>query len=1172
MRITLIALLYCAGWLQAAFESGGVSIDFSLYGPKKVQPAGENLLAHGSFEGAEVTLSGGSGPGQWRGHAHVHGATNVPELASFRQEVLTKSQRRIVSENPAAGQNCAAILTPETLRELFKPLPMISNKISQFVAITPSEQASKYRLSFQTRGRHYQAPILSTLSVFVAMDKKSPETGRYAQTKKTAQHRFTLDNEWQTHSIELLVPPGSERLDFTFALYGLGECYLDEIALVAQELSSGIEVRLHPAQELDQLYALGEGLPGSLNFTFQCEGELQRKALQLLVALPPGFTLVDQRDLNPLLDSTTLPDGGTLCRFNLQRFPKVAFKDYYLHHAAAILVKSSHTASDRLYPAQYWLEDGDWQGTKKNFNFRIISAVQAERPKRFRSAAMVGHEFTYIADGAGNQAFADFYLSTGMSCIHGAPAQVSKILQAAGISRYKGHYYLANGFRIGPPNHTEEAKFRMVDGSPYPRKICPVEVYKRGEYYRSQVEPMLEKELVTDDITDNYMSNWEPYYLDGKGCFCERCREEFVAFMPQEDPARIRSSWPQNTIKEYGEKWMKFRSWQHGQLVITLEKSINSLGQKLGKDSHFLPEISWNSMMKHGNAYCKQYNVLDYMHDLPWIEPWGPYFFYRYSQAYKYYPANHLVTYLAAGQMKDFARENTAAGQNLPKLIAFPHGVQGNDWVTEPEAIANEVLSFFLQGWEGAFSYYFPRGYDYRYWREWAKANTIIARHEDFVYDGQQIDSQVEVQPLTPMLENLYYPPVWAEGEGFVGKVPGLHKQGVMQTKAFRLQDRYLVAVGNFWQRGEIFFRLKVKDLPGEVRYTVTTPAADCGTFTAAELSEGIRLQVGALRWLFVTLSPADPNRAAGLPKVSQQDLQRLQAERLPLIQAACQDEKARYERYMALEAAESPVNDFKSIKPLENAGVSLQVDAELLQISTAKYQLSVDAGTAGRITNWRSDGVELTTADPKFGLGVNAFWWPKDGAVILISGYLIKEVKKVDEGLAVVLCRKLTPRDNAYLAGLELTVTQTFTRDGVIVNTVIQNTLDDALSFSFRFHNLLAFFQVKDKIAGKATFADGAVFTRDFFEKLFQFAEPDNDLEKAFRMDKVFKTTSNTMTVTAPWTKLQLTAEVPADKLQCYVFWDSVKQDTSSFEPIFKKTILPPGGTVEYYTRWTLK
>ncbi len=118
----------------------------------------------------------------------------------------------------------------------------------------------------------------------------------------------------------------------------------------------------------------------------------------------------------------------------------------------------------------------------------------------------------------------------------------------------------------------------------------------------------------------------------------------------------------------------------------------------------------------------------------------------------------------------------------------------------------------------------------------------------------------------------------------------------------------------------------------------------------------------------------------------------------------------------------------------------------------------------------------------------------------------------------------------------------------------------------------MLDFFQVKNKLAGQATFADGAVFTRDFYEKLFQFAEPDNDLENAFRMDKVFQTKSNVLTVTAPWTKLQIVTEVPADKLQCYVFWDSSKQSTSTFEPIFKKTILAPGTIVEYQSSWTLK
>lgn len=1161
--------------LRGDFGPGGASLDFALYPPEKAVAAGENLLRNGSFEEAGTDLSGqaSGAAGAWRGHAHVHAGGEAPGVAEFRRELADLAQRRLSPEEPASGRYGLLLQTPAQLLGRREPLPMVSNKISQTVVLAPSAAARKFRLLYRARGRTYEAPGYNGLSVFAIFAAPHPSGKGEVSTGESLQFRHVLTRAWGEGSADFVAPAGTERLTVTFALYGLGECHLDDLVLNQVERSGGVDVVLHPAEKLDKTYVLGEGLPGALAFVFHAEEEVKRRTLDLCLQLPPGFRLVDtNQPVSAPVEVVAAADGGSLCRIGLRHLSKAILKDYYLRLGVNLLVQSEHPAGETLYPASYWIEEESGPGVRKNFSFRIMPAFQAERPRQFRSAAMMGQEFNFSVERGGLAAIADFYLRSGFNCVHGSPNGLGKLLKQSGIERYAAPYYLSNGFRLGTGPHPETAQFRMVDGRHFPRKTCPVEVYQRGEYFRGNIVPMLEKLLVSGDEADHIMSNWEPYYLDSKGCFCERCRDEFIRCHPDLAAEEVRRVWPAEVIKTYGEVWEKFRSWQHGRLVVTLEQTINELGRQAGKDSHFIPEISWNSMMEHGNSYCRQYNVRDYFNELPWIDPWGPYIYHSYRKPYQYYPADHLTVWVAAARMQEFAAKIGEPGKGA-RLLALPHGVQGNDWVTEPESMAMDVLSFFLQKWGGAFIYYFPRGYDYRYWRALAVANTLIARHEELVYQGTEVTATVSLEGVTPLPEHLFYASHWAEGEGFIGRAPGLHQQGAVQVKAFRAGERTLVAVGNFWKKGEHFFRLRVGGLAGTARYSVQTLGTDCGEFSGQELGQGILLQAGAFGWQFFDVVPA-VGAPAGKPVVTQAALQLLLAERLPQIQAACQWEKEHWQRTVAADAAEKFDNDYAALPTVTGAGVTLQGVSGGVQVSAAAYTLMIDPDVGGRIRDWRAGGADgdlLSWSGKTEGIGVHSFWWPKEAAGLITASFKLGSASVREDGVELVLSRTLTPRDNLVLAGLELLVTYRFRSDGFRISSSLRNTMDDALQFSFRYHNMPAALGVRDGKSGQALFADGARFSRDFYEKLYQFAEPDHELEKAFRMDKVLETKSSSLTLSAPWLSRRVRVELPADQLQCYVFWDAGKQAVSTFEPIFRKITLAPGAEVQYYQDWTV-
>ena len=118
---------------------------------------------------------------------------------------------------------------------------------------------------------------------------------------------------------------------------------------------------------------------------------------------------------------------------------------------------------------------------------------------------------------------------------------------------------------------------------------------------------ILKLKIYDEDVTDIFMTNWEPYYLDSKGCFCERCRDEFIKYSKgKPSKADIMAVWPKDLLRKYADEYFKFRSWQHGKLVVTLHKDVAALGRSAGKTSIFIPEVSWRcATHKHNHWFCK---------------------------------------------------------------------------------------------------------------------------------------------------------------------------------------------------------------------------------------------------------------------------------------------------------------------------------------------------------------------------------------------------------------------------------------------------------------------------------------------------------------------------------------------------------------------------------------
>ena len=564
--------------------------------------------------------------------------------------------------------------------------------------------------------------------------------------------------------------------------------------------------------------------------------------------------------------------------------------------------------------------------------------------------------------------FAKFYPRVGFNAVHLVPSSLSLELAKLNIRRYSQPNWLVNGYRLGTGKKPNVVRFQLMDGTYDPEGICPVEVYQEGKYFQSDIKEPLRKMIVADRQTEHIMPNWEPYMYFFKGCFCPRCKEEFVKFskLPAEAVDR---AWPADIIKNYRDIWVRFRSWQHAEMLVTLEKTIHTLGKEAGIESHFIPSIAFAELLSAGENVqegWRQVSCLDYADKLPILEPWGPYIYDTLGKPYQYITGRHLDLHMSAVEVRHFVDDKIPAGKR-PRLIGFTMLAPFYCFM-QPEAVQFDFLTYLVDGWHGAFAYYFPEGYDARYWKVLAETNTLIAQFEPYVMTGKRTANHI-IKSQTPLPE-----PDERSMDYYLLADKTLTKKWrkcpLLQSWEYQKDTQRLIAVANFWEKGECFFRLIPKELQSEQRYVLSEPAErrvyanDQGRIdlSSADLEKGILLHVGAIRYAFFVLDPYQEGKSYGrviLPG----DMRVTLEKRIPEINAAYGLEKK-----LAASKPKVETADYSHLKTLQKAGLTctpapIETTGKTgLLFTSSHQQLLVDPSTGGRITSWKIKGDEYAT------------------------------------------------------------------------------------------------------------------------------------------------------------------------------------------------------------------
>ena len=803
------------GAVLASSASGGVTFDFK---------AASDRLFGGSGGANLVNLDASA----WTPSLWVHVAVQPYAGAEFRERC-----RPYVDIKYADGEGELRIR--DSISEIVTADPAIAKSVAAHLTqeiVLPSNEGGVYRLSMQFQKRIDGGGLMGG-AVLTPYD--STKKGAAACDKPQFLRFGGADTEWFPFVADIVVKKGYDRLKFNLRTYSPGFFRFKDIQLFKKADEPPMTVTLGAHGLADPSFALGSGQCGFVSWWWKRrydDTKYDQKKTSVELTFPP---FVECHDLSFAATNTIrrerMKDGSLRLSFMPQVMPTDSFNKTY---PLGAIVESSAAPGTEGWGSFRVVYDGKEVVPPVKTRYFVVPPVKGVAPERYCNGFICG--YTRFPKESSVRQIAETAVAAGARWVmpHGQPFEHA--WREAGFTVVTPSMWApANGFRI-PGKWKDNERFVASGTIPQPEMTpCPIAVYEEGETFRNDTVPYLMKRLKG---MDGIWSNWEPYPYFGKGCFCERCRAKFAEFVGVSD-AEMAKDWPAET--RYGGKWFpiiqKFRSREHGRLVKTLDKYITLATG--GEKSHgFIPGISWGEIGSTWRArgVAPEVQAIEYAGSLKWLDPWGPY--PRWNPTVPYAKSEtELVEYFFAA--KD-AREQINRDYplpNRPKILAFPQGYQMGD-IVQPEWIALALDSYFFNGWEASTLFFFPCGYDARYWKCFAQATSRAAYCEKYVLDGKRVDGLVSA---------VADPAADARCRAVSGYLPDVKNVSLLQAAAYDLDGKRMVAVINYRERTDVPFTLKLAGIDGP-RRILRNGKPFGGPVDAAALAKGMRFVAPAAR------------------------------------------------------------------------------------------------------------------------------------------------------------------------------------------------------------------------------------------------------------------------------------------------------------------------------------
>ena len=844
--LAALALL-CAGCYENPAKNlakGGFTFDFKASSDAR-------------FNAKSVPGNLADGLEQWKGsYCWMHNskvASNDPRRKEVRKVVQWKTEG-----------NELVVVKPKELVDVCKDEKIAASVSGGFVRLIalPDETGGTYRVSFRYRMRHDVGDfggLLFTPRLSKAAKEAAKEAAKASKPARKAPglQVYTLPNLWSEDGLwvkDIKVSPGCDSVEVVMRIDGVGELRFSDFSVTRVTFDTPVSVQFSPAGYVDGTFAFSAGQCGLMCMQWRRNDETKYMCgkMEYELSLPFGYTMIEavMADTNGV-SATKRADGSTTYRMKANYYaagvPPTEFQGW---NVLSALVRAD--ANTRRGEATFSVYSaGARVSNVAKVEVFTIPRIEVKQPKRYANGFYPGGPYCAFRSQAAREAFSDMFTSAGAKWIANMSAgrDVYAMWRRKGIRYITPEWYLcANGFRVGDgKGRPDDQKYvtPAKDRPDYSYATCPIAVYEEKSYFLEKFVPQLAKYL---DGADGLWANWEPYYFAGRGCFCDNCCRAFADWMkvPYEE---MKKEWPDNLKwgAKYGQDILKFRSWQHGRLVKTINKHVIAATGG-AKSVGFIPGIAWCEMSSawRPSNMAAEVQAIDYAGSLRWIDPWGPYPWWAAGSPYVDRPADLLGYWCAAKDVREQVDRDYPEGSR-PKLMALPHGYQGADAICQPEGISMAFDAFFFNRWQAAVAYTFPKGFDARWWRAFADATARAAKYEDAVIDGTRADAKVHLMP------DVGYPPPASD---VVKKYLAWTKEvSYLQCAAFDFRGGRVCAEMNFAHDAVANFTLKASDLPPG-RYEVvdengvTWPKSKYSrTFSAAELAgSGVHLAVPALR------------------------------------------------------------------------------------------------------------------------------------------------------------------------------------------------------------------------------------------------------------------------------------------------------------------------------------
>ena len=936
-------------------------------------------------------------------------------------------------------------------------------------------------------------------------------------------------------------------------------------------------VLCRPMHWLDGSFYLSEGDPSMFLFAFGNPSGKDAQDPHLMVALPKSVKVTAMQGGLTLEHSIPWEGARTLHDFRLQRLARgyASEEGPAASRGLSLLVQTEAKAGSELPDALYWYRDGKREGLRAALKLVVLPPIRARMPRSFKVGPMLRKPTFYLRGENLEETYGAFLKRCGIGWTiagRNAPTTLSCIKAGLEVASEAG---LANGYMLGWGMHPEDVAFYLATGERFKRALCPTAIYTRHAYVEEHLyRKIIHKVIAADRTCQHLTTNWEPYMFLGKGCFCDRCREEFARWSKLPADA-VRKDWPLAVVKKHKATWEKFFAWQHGKVLITLEQMCQQAGREVGLDSHFFPQIACTQVdpENRDEYYNRLTDIEQYASELKWIQLWGGYMSWSIESPRRRPVGARLILHQYAELGRKWADEHSLNG--VRPTISWGHGTSlGTTACTFPEGVTFDILCCFLNGIDRTAAYVFPHGYDNRYWAAMAQAADVAAAFEDYVRDGKRV-KQHTVEAETP--------------------VPEVEWGSTLQSFEFQRGGHRLIAVGNFWREGETFFRLKVSGLnpddqlllsePLESRRFLSPSGQD--HWTARELEQRALLHVGKLRWAFFVIrapgARADdfvaepkPLRPAATTTFSQADIAGIMKARLPSI---TRDSESSVKTIAEMaEAKSGAAGDYTKLKPITSGGLSCKVedvneDGKREVIYQRKGdELVIEPARGARVLHWKLDGFDVAFELGPHSLAVDATWAP----ATFVSGEVkVLEHRADAEGMFLTTERMIPKAARGCLPDLKVTrsLFVPIEPGSFRVTTAITNTTKETKEFAYRHTATPSFLTRTTEDEGWVRLwgEKGPIeFKRNFLKNQYHLA----GLERLARLDTYGMDVSRTITEPrvrfgCGWSPVEVEATVEAGKLYKFVFWDSGGQAASTAEFVCRNLKLKPDETWSVTVDW---